>query len=210
MHIKFQHLLTQKRKTKMTTQNISDNINQLRSIIESVTGKTLSTPKDFKQLSDKVYLQTHALISPSTLMRIWGYIESDVQPRTSTLSLLARFAGYRDWEDFTQSKHDNRQSSVVVCRHLNVTTDIRRGQKLRLRWLPDRTCDIVYLGNMHFKVIASENTGLKKDATFMCALIIEGEPLYLDEVEQHDMPGTCYICGKRNGVTFNFIPEESF
>ncbi|MBD5238754.1 MAG: hypothetical protein HDS64_03155 [Bacteroidales bacterium] len=191
----------------MAIEISTEELLNLCSSIEDTIGRKMQTPKDFKHLSEEIFNRVHSLISPSTLMRLWGYIESDVKPRVSTLNQLARFVGFRDLQDFLQMDHKNRQSSVVICRHLNVSTDIQRGQKLRLRWLPDRVCDIIYRGNLYFEVIRSEHTGLKKGATFMCPLIIEGEPLYLDNVVQYDIPGSGYVCGKRNGVTFNFLTD---
>ncbi len=180
-------------------------IQTLCSSVEAAVGRKMQSPKDFKSLSEIIFTRVHSLISPSTLMRIWGYIDSDVKPRVNTLTQLARFAGFRDWDDFLSTDHSSRQSSVVICRHLNVSTDIQRGQRLRLRWLPDRICDVVYLGNLYFEVTHSEHTGLRPGATFMCPLIIEGEPLYLDNLLQHDIPASAYVCGKRNGITFQFI-----
>ncbi|MDE6428471.1 MAG: hypothetical protein K2K59_05910 [Muribaculaceae bacterium] len=191
----------------MAIEISTEELLNLCSSIEDTLGRKMQTPKDFKHLSEEIFNRVHSLISPSTLMRLWGYIESDVKPRVSTLNQLARFVGFRDLQDFLLMDHKNRQSSVVICRHLNVSTDIQRGQKLRLRWLPDRVCDIIYRGNLYFEVIRSEHTGLKKGATFMCPLIIEGEPLYLDNVVQYDIPGSGYVCGKRNGVTFNFLTD---
>ena len=191
----------------MAIEISTEELLNLCSSIEDTIGRKMQTPKDFKHLSEEIFNRVHSLISPSTLMRLWGYIESDVKPRVSTMNQLARFVGFRDLQDFLQMDHKNRQSSVVICRHLNVSTDIQRGQKLRLRWLPDRVCDIIYRGNLYFEVIRSEHTGLKKGATFMCPLIIEGEPLYLDNVVQYDIPGSGYVCGKRNGVTFNFLTD---
>ncbi|MDE6536308.1 MAG: hypothetical protein K2K82_09935 [Muribaculaceae bacterium] len=191
----------------MANEISTEELLNLCSSIEDTIGRKMQTPKDFKHLSEEIFNRVHSLISSSTLMRVWGYIESDVKPRVNTLTQLARFAGFRDWEDFLQMDHKNRQSSVVICRHLNVSTDIQRGQMLRLRWLPDRVCDIIYRGNLYFEVIRSEHTGLKPGATFMCPLIIEGEPLYLDNVVQYDIPGSGYVCGKRNGVTFNFLTD---
>lgn len=181
----------------------SNKILKLRASIEYALGHPVSSPKDFNNLSEAIFTRLHEMISSSTLMRLWGYVESDVKPRTHTLTILSRFLGYRDWADFCNSPIEGRQSSVVICRRLNVSTDIVRGQRIHLRWLPDRECVIKYLGNLYFEVEKSENTGLKKGATFMCPMIIEGEPLYLDDVKQHDIPASGYVCGKRNGITFS-------
>ena len=51
-------------------------------------------------------------------------------------------------------------------------------------------------------VTASEKTRLKEGDTFECCLIVEGEPLYLDNLRQGNRPPIAYICGKKSGVNF--------
>lgn len=184
------------------------NVQKLCNVIENLMGYPLLSPKDFNALSENVFKHTHVLVSPSTLMRLWGYIKSDVTPRLNTLSALARFAGYRDWTDLCQSDTALRQSNPIVARHLSVETDLKRGQQVRLSWSPNRICDIVYLGSCSFRVVNSINTGLKKDTTFKCTLIIEGEPLYLDNVVGKEIPVCKYVCGKRNGVYFSLLTDD--
>ena len=64
---------------------------------------------------------------------------------------------------------------------------------------------IEYLGNLQFRVMASENTRLKAGDTFECSLIIEGEPLYLDHLKQTGQQSISYVCGKLSGVFFEFV-----
>ena len=35
-------------------------------------------------------------------MRMWGYVKEDVEPREYTLTVLAHFSGYADWQNFTE------------------------------------------------------------------------------------------------------------
>ena len=83
--------------------------------------------------------------------------------------------------------------------------DLALGDSIRLTWQPDRVCDIEYLGDLTFKVIASENTRLQPGDTFECSLIVEGEPLYLDNLIQGQQKPTAYVCGKKAGVLFEKI-----
>lgn len=186
----------------MTCKNLDNKTSKLCQTVEEAVGHPLRSPRDFSQLNDDIFMRTHEFVSASTLMRLWGYIESDIKPRVHTLNILSRFVGYRDWEDFCAADIEGRQSSVVICRRLNVSTDLVEGQMVLLRWLPNRECLIRYLGNLYFEVEHSENTQLKKGTTFLCPLIIEGEPLYLDDVRQANIPASGYVCGKRNGVKF--------
>lgn len=62
-----------------------------------------------------------------------------------------------------------------------------------------------YLGDLTFRVVASANTRLLEGDTFRCSLIIEGEPLYLDDLRQGNNPSIVYVCGKRTGVMYEYI-----
>ena len=63
---------------------------------------------------------------------------------------------------------------------------------------------------MRFRVTDSQNTRLHEGDTFECSLIIEGEPLYLDNVKQEVdgkiRPAIAYVCGKKSGVMFEYLP----
>ena len=180
---------------------------QLRSDIETALKKKLQTPKDFEFLRERLYARLHMLVSRTTLMRFWGYINEDVSPRKATLDILTQFLGYQDWDGYCQNSllPKEQQSSPIMSRRLSVANELNKGERLRLTWQPDRVCNIEYLGDLTFKVIASENTRLQPGDTFECSLIVEGEPLYLDNLIQGQMLPTAYVCGKKAGVLFETI-----
>lgn len=177
---------------------------RLKKEIEAALGRDMRTPNDFEYLRERIYSRLQIMISRTTLMRIWGYLDEKVVPRESTLSILAQFLGYRNWEEFQQnsSLSEEEGSSPVLSRRLNVANDLALGDCLRLTWQPERVCDIRYLGELRFIVTASEKTRLKKGDTFECSLIVEGEPLYLDNLRQGNHPPIAYICGKKSGINF--------
>lgn len=184
---------------------------QLRTDIETALKKKLQTPKDFEYLRERIYARLHTLVSRTTLMRLWGYVDEEVTPRKGTLDILSRFLGYQDWESYQEnaSLPKEQQSSPVMSRKLNVNSDLYIGERLRLTWQPDRVCDVEYLGELSFRVIASENTRIQPGDTFQCSLIIEGEPLYLDNLRKGDGSSSAetiaYVCGKKTGVNFEHL-----
>jgi hypothetical protein len=183
---------------------------QLRSEIETALKKKLCTPKDFEFLRERIYARLHILVSRTTLMRIWGYVDEPVELRKSTLHILAQFLGYQDWDSYHQNVllPEEQQSSPVMCRRLSVKNALKYGDKLRLTWQPKRMCDVEYMDDLTFRVIASENTRLQVGDTFQCSLIIEGEPLYLDNLRQGTtptVPSIAYVCGKKSGVYYEFM-----
>ena len=175
--------------------------------IELALGQKIQTPKDFNFLRERIYARLHVLISRTTLMRIWGYVDEEVDPRQGTLDILARFLGYSDWNEYERNAllPKDQQSSPVMSRRLSVAKSLIRGERLRLTWQPDRICDIEYLGDLGFRVIASENTRLKEGNTFECSMIVEGEPLYLDNLKQGNQQSIAYVCGKKSGVNFEYL-----
>jgi hypothetical protein len=64
---------------------------QLRTDIETALKKKLQTPKDFEFLRERIHARLHILVSRTTLMRLWGYVDEDVKPRKSTLDILSHF-----------------------------------------------------------------------------------------------------------------------
>lgn len=184
---------------------------QLRTDIETALKKKLQTPKDFEFLRERIYARLHILVSRTTLMRLWGYVDEEVTPRKGTLDILSRFLGYQDWESYQEnaSLPKEQQSSPVMSRKLNVNSDLYIGERLRLTWQPDRVCDVEYLGELSFRVIASENTRILPSDTFQCSLIVEGEPLYLDNLRKGDGSSSAetiaYVCGKKTGVNFEHL-----
>ena len=179
---------------------------QLRSEIEKALKRKLCTPKDFDMLRERIYARLHVYVSRTTLMRYWGYIEEGVSPRKGTLDILVQFIGYEDWDAYCKNSSlpKEQQSSPILSRRLSVANELVRGDRLRLTWQPDRVCDIEYLGKLQFRVTASQNTRLHEGDTFECSLIIEGEPLYLDNLQQGNHPATAYVCGKKSGVYYEY------
>lgn len=129
-------------------------ISQLCKEIEHALKRHIATPKDFEFLRSRIFARHHIYLSTTTLMRIWGYVNENVEPRRSTLNILSQFLGYSSWEDFqyNASLPQELQSSPVLNRRLSVEKSLRHGDRLRLIWLPDRVCDIEYLGNRSFRV----------------------------------------------------------
>ncbi|MBR7023183.1 MAG: hypothetical protein IKI09_06915 [Bacteroidales bacterium] len=182
-------------------------VEKLRNDIETALGRSMQTPRDFDHLSKRIYARLHLMVSATTLKRIWGYLNDGGKPRNSTLTILAKFLGYRDWEEFHQNAilPEEQQSDPVYSRRLSVVEELQPGDRLRLTWLPGRVCDIEYLGGLDFRVVASEKTRLRPGDTFQCSLVVEGEPLYLDHLVQEGRTPIAYVCGKKNGVEFEFL-----
>lgn len=90
-------------------------IENLKKDIKLKIGRSLDAPADFDFLSMQIKLELHEYISPTTLKRFFNYITSDVKPRVSTMSLLARFVGAAGWQDYCNEFYESESSTKVVA-----------------------------------------------------------------------------------------------
>lgn len=175
--------------------------------IELSIGRKIKTPRDFTFLRECIFARLRVYLSESTIKRVWGYFPEG-NPRSSTLNILASFIGYASFEEFcnTPRGHSNEiPSSYILGRHLSVDEDLTEGSRVLLTWQPGRECEILLIGPRRFRVMRSVNTRLKPGDTFSLAFIIEGEPLYLDNLIQGDAMPTNYSCGRISGIRFQLL-----
>lgn len=183
----------------------------LKQEIERVVGHDLLEAHDFESLSFTLFKSLHESLSPTTLKRLWGYLKNErVQARTHTLDVLARYVGFRNYSDFCEKCVERREerSQVAPFNESGVKeiarvtpNDLKRGQRLVIRWRPDRRIVVKHQGDGHFLVEESEHSKLSVGDTFVCHLMLENEPLYLDKLVHEGMPPRLYVAGQRNGVT---------
>ena len=190
----------------MDKQNIPDisgrQLKDLCSRVKQTYGKPVSTPLQFEALADDIFRRIGKLISPTTLKRLWGYLHEPMTPRRSTLDALARYCGWNDYEDFFAGNIPEIESGNLGTNVIRADKDLKRGDHVVLMWPPSRGCDVEYLGERRWRVVASEGTRLSPGDMFSCALIVSGEPLYLDSLVHGDDPPGVYVCGRKSGVTF--------
>ena len=83
-------------------QKTSPEISELKQQIEESVGRKMKTSNDFTFLSGAIWERTHENISTSTLKRLWGYVDGPDTTRNSTLDILSKFLGFKDWDGFLE------------------------------------------------------------------------------------------------------------
>lgn len=181
-------------------------IEALKTKIEKTMGREMKTPRDFDFLSARIYGFTKVHLSPTTLKRLWGYLqkESNHKPQIFTLDTLAKTAGYVDWKAFRQSLDEEGDSDFINNESLKVSALIP-GDRIRLLWHPDRAVTIRFEGMDLFTVEESINSKLSAGDIFHVNYIVNGKPLMLYCLVHEGGAPSNYICGSRNGVTFNIL-----
>jgi len=173
---------------------------ELCKLVEQTAGRRMETHRDFEWLADQLTRRTHERLSPTTLKRIWGYLDEPASPRRFTLDVLAQYAGLADYNAFTQLS-GKAQSNLVLAERLT-DDDFYEGMRVRLRWMPDRECLIEHQGDGRFKVLEAKNSKLEAGDLFSCHLFIMHEPLYLDNLLHRGRNHAAYVAGRQDGISF--------
>ena len=173
----------------------------LRQDIENELKRRIKTPYDFEFLAGVVWERLHENISPTTLKRLWGYIDGADTTRRTTLCLLSRFLGYADWEAYLAdlAKRTDVESDTFAGEGLTID-DLQKGDRVEVTWLPNRRCVFRYDGDAHFVVIEAENAKLRVNDRFETACFIIGKPMYIDRLVRGDELPTAYVAGAKNGL----------
>ena len=159
---------------------------QLREMVEESVSRKMKTPADFQFLTGVIQERCKETLGVTTLKRIWGYVEGYDTTRYSTLSVLARCVGFRDWNDFLANHDRTGESSNPVLGRALHPDEIPVEGLVRIAWSPDRRVLLRHLGEGSFMVVESENSKLKPGDSFSCSCFILGEPLYLDNFVHGD------------------------
>ena len=180
-------------------------IEKLKQAIEKKAGRTMRSPVDFDRLSYLIHENNREQISPSTLKRLWGYVSSSHMPRYSSLSTLARYIGYPDWDAFCQSSPTITESYFFTSETIH-SANLQPGKRLKIAWNPDRQCTIEYQGNSTFSVIESFNTQINKGDSFQVEHFYLHQPLILTNLCRRITPTSFsepinYAIGYQTGLT---------
>lgn len=123
--------------------NESVEIVELRKKIEESVGRVMHTPADFDFLSGAVWERIREYISPTTLKRTWGYLDGVKNIRFSTLETLARFAGFKSWDNYlAERRFAQEQNSAIVSEGVIEAARLAEGDVVEVEWKPDMLLSI--------------------------------------------------------------------
>ena len=170
--------------------------------IEQHFGQQLQSPADFQLLLQQIWEKQHAVLSLSTIKRLWGYVASNGTPRLSTLNTMAQFLGFADWNAYLVALEQRGGIESALCTGEGIqTADLQAEDRIVVAWQPNRQCTFRYLGENQFVVEDSTNAKLQQGTTFSAARFMISQPMYLDNILLADGTRTSYVAGKRHGLT---------
>lgn len=186
---------------------IKRNIPQIYALRQSVElrfGKKLAVHADFQTLVAEIEMEQRLHISETTIERVWGYSTRGYETVSlHTLDVLSQYASGCYWDEFCKFLRNeaNCESAFFNVEHI-ATNELSVGERLRIGWLPNRICEIRYLGENRFVAEHCENSKLQTGDTFICLQFAFGLPLTMNDLRRNnELIGTTYMVGQNNGLT---------
>lgn len=179
----------------------SPELHLLVSKVEVKFGGMPETPRDFVQLSEAIRDFAGAVCSSSTLRRIWGYDSYDGNTRRSTLDVLSKYIGYKDFRQFCKAFRSEAQGSGFIGDGVIYADTLKEGDRLQLKWAPNRTVVIRCLGDRTFEVESSENSKLMKGDKFAITVIAKGYPVFLTAFFRGGKHQPSYVAASNLGIS---------
>ena len=178
-------------------------IAQLKRQVEQSIDFPLSTHGDFLRLSAGIEFTLREHMSESTLERLWGYSTRHYDSVSMrTLNVLARFVGFKGWEDFCASLQRCSLDSDLFVAEAVFSSDLPVGARLRIGWQPDRLCVVRHLGGCRFVAEEAENSKMQSGDTFSCVQFQKGKELHFDDFcRQGSLERYRYVAGINSGIT---------
>ncbi len=134
--------------------------------VEHKYAKPLATTSDFDAFSNHLNQEYRILLSPSTLKRLWGYVNYFHKPRTTTLDLLANYVGYDHFYEFVKLMENEKGKNKEIL-FSNLIEVMNEGECFEVTWNPNCYLLLQYQGNYTCRVIETRNTMLKPGDLFM-------------------------------------------
>lgn len=165
----------------------ADAVERLREKVEEKIGRHPLTPTDFNFLALSIQDATQETISISILKRVWAYVSNPHTTSATTLSILSRFVGFTDWENFCVWFRGTSDAESGFLSVLTVRADeLRPGDQLELTWNPGRRVVLLHEGGGRFRVMEKERTKLNVGDTFSASLFALHQPCYVTALTQTD------------------------
>lgn len=182
-----------------------DALEALVKITNENLGYEPSTPSEFNDLLWHIKKATGDSLSLSSIKRLWGYVKYNGEFSLTTLNILARFNGMKDWESFKKRIEKvvpltNDEDSVFHSDSMVDTGKYRPGEKIALRWNVGKGCVLECVSHMRFKVTKSMNIKLKEGDIVTLHTLCIGHPVYVSDIQRDELHFTSYIGAKKGGL----------
>lgn len=172
---------------------------QIKAKLEERLGQQICSPSDCHALSIDIEKRTGQHLGVNTIKRMLGILGDEVEPRTSTLNLIAQYLGYANWNVLKLIADGEGNSDFDSIPQI-ITCELKVGQHVILTYEPKRKVTLKYIGDGTFCVTESLLSKMQTGDIVRTQQFILGQPLYCIVQRDGVMLGNL-TAGKIGGLT---------
>ncbi len=177
-----------------------DKLNQLRQVVEDIFCRKPGSPTDFDNLSYQIFSTTGHKVGVSTLKRFWGYVKSPYNATHTTLSVLAHYAGYRDWDSFC-SENKGDEDSCFSSARLIIASELSLESSVYVEWESEKWLRFIKINQPNiFEVTESKNIKLLPGDILAIDTLIIGEKFIARDCRRNGVDLGTYIGAQKTGI----------
>lgn len=165
------------------------------------SGLEMTQSKDFDILAESVKEKTGESLGVNTLKRVFGYKTRNVVARVSTLNIIARYLDYSDYESMIKDLGEDADISQFTSIDCIEAKDLDKGDRLKIKYDPNRVFLLTYLGDMKFLVDEAEGSkNIIKGDILTITQFVAGRRLIAVNVERNGKDLGGYEAAKYKGI----------
>ncbi len=172
----------------------------IKQLLENRLGKEIRYPANCEHLAFDIEKQTNQHVGVNTLKRLLGYIEGVKEPRLFTLDIIARYIGFKNWDELLDDLNLSGNSGFSTIEEIEIK-NLSAGDKISFCYSPDRKVTIEYLEKNLFRVAESLNGKLQEGDIIEVNHFVLNYPLLVSNVERNGVMLGKFTAGKVSGIT---------
>ncbi len=166
------------------------------------SGLDLCGPSDAERLALDIETITGEHMGVNTIKRLLGMIDDEREPRVSTLSIVARYLGYADWEELVLFDKGSNSAFNDDDEGVLTASSLPKGSIVKVSYSPDRELRFCHLHDGRFLVEQSVHSKLQVGDEISLTHFVKGYPLLVNEVTRGGKSLGRFVAGKERGIDF--------
>ena len=173
---------------------------EVKALIEMKYGAPVTYPSDCYGLMLDIEKRTHQHIGLNTLKRLYGFFDTNVEPRQNTLDIIAAYLGFSRWDKLLMTISDAGNSGFDEFDEDIVSISLQEDVKVKIEYAPDRIVVFKHIEDELFCVEQSVNSKLLVGDRVWISKFILNCPLYASNVERAGVSLGKFTAGKEYGL----------
>lgn len=169
--------------------------------IEAKLGRQLKYSADCELLAQAIEDITGERLGVTTIKRLFGFAGEQVEPRGTTMDIIAQYLGYRDMNHMASKLGNEADISMFTPVDEIDPAELMEGTQIQISYDPDRVIVMTYIGEGRFIVNESVNSKLRKGDKLHIAQLAKGFELLALDVVRDGMSLGPYHSAKNGGLT---------